>query len=156
MDTTPENIKKCKKAEEIQKEWKPQQGDIFFDSEIDEKQIYIEKTQEKFGIPFKFNKKLGFGIVMTGIFVCDSCQEETDLYPFNKFYPQDDLIWLPRQDQLQKMIDNPPVWQFHYFVQELTRQGIQSMSYEQLWLAFVMKEKYNKIWNGDEWVNEKV
>ena len=25
-------------------------------------------------------------------------------------------------------------------------------SMEQLWLAFVMKEKYNKIWNGEEWI----
>jgi hypothetical protein len=25
-------------------------------------------------------------------------------------------------------------------------------SYEQYWLAFVMKEKYLKIWNGKEWV----
>ena len=24
-------------------------------------------------------------------------------------------------------------------------------SMEQLWLAFVMKEKYNKIWNGEKW-----
>lgn len=26
-------------------------------------------------------------------------------------------------------------------------------SMEQLWLAFVMKEKHNKTWNGKEWVN---
>jgi hypothetical protein len=29
-------------------------------------------------------------------------------------------------------------------------------SFVELWLAFVMKEKYNKIWNGKDWVkNEK-
>jgi hypothetical protein len=29
-------------------------------------------------------------------------------------------------------------------------------SFNELWLAFVMKEKYNKIWNGKDWVkNEK-
>ncbi len=28
-------------------------------------------------------------------------------------------------------------------------------SMEQLWLAFVMKEKYNKVWDGEEWINEK-
>ena len=26
-------------------------------------------------------------------------------------------------------------------------------SMEQLWLAFVMKEKYNKTWTGDKWAN---
>lgn len=25
-------------------------------------------------------------------------------------------------------------------------------TWEQYWLAFVMKEKYNKTWNGEEWV----
>jgi len=25
---------------------------------------------------------------------------------------------------------------------------------EQLWLAFVMKEKYDKVWNGDDWTKE--
>jgi len=29
--------------------------------------------------------------------------------------------------------------------------GAGFTSMEQLWLAFVMKEKYNKVWNGKEW-----
>lgn len=28
----------------------------------------------------------------------------------------------------------------------------QFISMEQLWLAFVMKEKHNKVWNGEEWI----
>ena len=28
-----------------------------------------------------------------------------------------------------------------------------TLSMEQLWLAFVMKEKHNKTWNGEEWKN---
>jgi len=27
-------------------------------------------------------------------------------------------------------------------------------SMEQLWLAFIMSEKYGKVWNGDDWVKE--
>ncbi len=34
-------------------------------------------------------------------------------------------------------LNNKPVLPFH--------------SMEQLWLAFVMKEKFNKIWNGKDW-----
>ena len=30
----------------------------------------------------------------------------------------------------------------------------QFTSMEQLWLAFVMKEKYGKVWNVEEWVKE--
>lgn len=28
-------------------------------------------------------------------------------------------------------------------------------SIEQLWLAFVMKEKYNKIWSGKNWIKQE-
>ncbi len=88
-------------------------------------------------------------------------------------------IWLPRQDQLQEML-LPDVLSImhlaHNFSEfvlpyelaetlskrrdhwtalaEMTknRQYIcQSTSMEQLWLAFVMKEKYNKIWDGEGW-----
>ena len=79
-------------------------------------------------------------------------------------------IWLPRQDQLQEMIqDNSQhylnsVHQIWYEFAEYDGDGsifaipdylkhIASM--EQLWLAFVMKEKYNKIWNGKGWVGNK-
>lgn len=34
-----------------------------------------------------------------------------------------------------------------YALQELT-------THEQLWLAFVMKEKFNKIWNNKDWVKK--
>ncbi len=81
-------------------------------------------------------------------------------------------IWLPRQDQLQKMVmreDNISdgfmylLWDFArdvfvYNEGTYTIWGDISESYkqfktmEQLWLAFVMKEKYQKIWNGKEWV----
>ncbi len=73
-------------------------------------------------------------------------------------------IWLPRQDQLQEMsqfsggLPNQ-LWNFNEFCfpdrwnfDEYT-SGFTSM--EQLWLAFVMKEKYGKVWTG-KWVTEKV
>ena len=67
------------------------------------------------------------------------------------------LAWLPRQDQLQEMV-NPPydyALTLYYFIRycqddRVSKAHITSM--EQLWLAFVMKEKYGKVWNGKEWV----
>ena len=50
------------------------------------------------------------------------------------------LVWLPRQDQLQEMV-------------EKDNFSVKATSMEQLWLAFVMKEKYNKQWNGEGWVD---
>lgn len=93
----------------------------------------------------------------------------------------DKCIWLPRQDQLQEiyiswrnetrldgyaLLDNIELgeefgdWLKSYTEQEpyswLNKptdiRGWVAPSMEQLWLAFVMKEKYNKIWNGEDWV----
>jgi len=66
-------------------------------------------------------------------------------------------IWLPRQDQLQKMLyDKYPRWIglllfFSDWLADNTSAEDEISTPEQLWLAFVMKEKYNKIWNGEDW-----
>jgi len=63
-----------------------------------------------------------------------------------------DTIWLPRQDQLQEMVGQPysrPSKQLRELA-EFSDEGHPSASFEQLWLAFVMKEKYGKTWKG-EW-----
>ncbi len=78
--------------------------------------------------------------------------------------PDGDALWLPRQDQLQEMVEKrytldvggdynhwlgdlltwfEPFWR-HYGMNNETTM-------EQLWLAFVMKEKHSKVWNGEEW-----
>lgn len=128
MDTSEEYIKMCEKAEEIQKEWKPHWGD--FSSEKEDN---------------------------TYVFVLTTVK--------NIVQDQQDYIWLPRQDQLQEMIIASPfdcdLWdRFTDFIFtpyndddpnkneacELFQSG------EQLWLAFVMEEKYNKVWDGTNWI----
>jgi len=32
---------------------------------------------------------------------------------------------------------------------------LRFLSMEQLWLGFVMKERFGKCWNGDNWMKEK-
>jgi len=70
---------------------------------------------------------------------------------------------LERQDQLQEMVG---LWvnsrfevmailkKFYDFsIKDLCSDLTWSLySMEQLWLAFVMKEKYNKVWDGKDWV----
>ena len=70
----------------------------------------------------------------------------------------DEGIWLPRQDQLQEMLIEPkitgdyhPIWKLAVGVAKFVDSEFQADSMEQLWLAFVMKEKYNKVWNGEDW-----
>jgi len=87
--------------------------------------------------------------------------------------PHSTTTWLPRQDQLQEIMEwenNIPtevVWklrQFHeyydpppcmstkYYKSQPPNYTLQFTTMEQLWLAFVMKEKYNKIWDKDNWI----
>ena len=73
-------------------------------------------------------------------------------------------IWLPRQDQLQEMVYNGFLYSklemFYEFAKDYVIEEAHSIgtiqlaltSMEQLWLAFVMKEKYNKVWDGGKWV----
>jgi len=73
--------------------------------------------------------------------------------------PTDDSIWLPRQDQLQEMVGVKKLtWGWIPFLRfcvtgdwTINKYSLLFESMEQLWLAFVMKEKYNKTWNGETW-----
>ena len=72
--------------------------------------------------------------------------------------------WLPRQDQLQEMVSERlkkirigidwyfgDQWRMIYYDDPLKHYVIHGGTFEQLWLAFVMKEKFNKIWDGSKW-----
>ena len=71
-------------------------------------------------------------------------------------------VWLPRQDQLQEMLGALcGTWEallvelssWHSPWGALHNEYASSFkSFEQAWLAFVMHEKHNKHWNGEEWV----
>jgi hypothetical protein len=70
-----------------------------------------------------------------------------------------DHIWLPRQDQLQemrtwdrRMSQREIIETFYVFISfERKEYYDQFNSMEQLWLAFVMKEKFSKTWMGTKW-----
>ena len=69
----------------------------------------------------------------------------------------DYAVWLPRQDDLQKMIEyewtGDLIRRFRIWGKRVGYQTQAIASMEQLWLAFVMKEKYNKVWANNEWRN---
>ena len=71
-------------------------------------------------------------------------------------------IWLPRQDQLQDMMNdnvrNTVFLSGMYKLAALRKYSsghsdtdFALKSFEQMWLAIVMYEKFNKTWNGDSW-----
>lgn len=70
------------------------------------------------------------------------------------FYNNGKEIWLPRQDQLQEMVEKPTLkiessleYLFSFFINNLTNYK----TWEQSWLAFFMKEKHSKIWVENNW-----
>lgn len=66
--------------------------------------------------------------------------------------PPDNSIWLPRQDQLQEMINSNVnlTIQLHGFSDIVAVHPMKS--WEQLWLILIMWLKYNKTWDGEQWI----
>ena len=140
MDTSEQYIQMCERAEEIQRYgrsrpvgyygyWQP--GDFYFRKGEDEVKVYEEIAADE-----------GY-------------------YSNNRL---DSAIWLPRQDQLQEMgkdkgqpSDYGLIARMYQFVfgDGADFNDHQCYSMEQLWLAFVMKELYGKVWSGEEWQSEK-
>ena len=84
-----------------------------------------------------------------------------NVYYFNK----EQHCQLERQDQLQEMIDKYPMPAFGKLLNEIFDLPLwdwvrrkskanyqQFSSMEQLWLAFVMKERYGKVLDGGKWI----
>jgi len=72
-----------------------------------------------------------------------------------RWYRIEDCIWLPRQDQLQEMVEGTIYEKLGKLYREIVAMDFYPCdSAEQLWLAFVMREKYGKVWDGEKWVNE--
>lgn len=125
MDTTEKYIKMCEKAIEIQSRINTfTAGD------------FIWKGQK---------------YLYDAVFVCDKA-----------IFMKEEEIWLPRQDQLQDMLNDSVDDLVSKFIDrmtyrlmyinklEITYPKLESM--EQVWLTFIMKEKYHKIWKDEDWV----
>ena len=128
MDTSKEYIEMCEQAEEIQKIWDPAPLDLFWDT---------------FGQEINNWRQCSVG------------------YPSDydgSFEKDNTLIWLPRQDQLQGMVIGnyqcayDMNLDFTMWAQQIGVLLKKERSMEQLWLVFVMEEKYEKKWAGKNWV----
>ena len=63
-----------------------------------------------------------------------------------------DNDWVVQQMRLyneSNALSNPPYDDKEY--QRRIKYWAQFKSWEQLWLAFIMSERYQKIWRNDEW-----
>ena len=144
MDTTPKYIKMCEKAEEIQKGWKPKAGDFY---------AWAGHTVRKEGTVI-------IGVVK---YYDPSTNLIHGMQTMAERRHRLDVICLFRQDQLQEMVGIESRYQllhkfdmfYHNLYIDFVSVDASFTSMEQLWLAFVMKEKFNKIWDDkkEEWIS---
>ena len=114
------------------------------------------------------------------IFQCEEAEEIQALRPsgadeHDYFYCKvhglgcdlDNAVWLPLQAQLQEMVreraeevknNEGLIWTLLLVIQSWSWQNWHYAktftSMEQLWLAAVMDWKFNKKWNGIDWIKE--
>lgn len=161
-------IEKCEKAKEIQKLWKPKVGDRvwrkhnFFGEKID-KQIWSKDKREEIII-------LTYASDVDGYFHATKDGESRIFKSHNEAHKAT-CIWLPTQEQLQGMVIDKYIINatlqlgFTLFLckdmnpKEPLKSSIGKItllinySMNELWLAFVMKEKFRKSWSREkkEW-----
>ncbi len=153
MDTSEEYVLMCRKAVEIQEKWKSKKGDWF--------------------LP-RLNMNVRICI-----------RDDALVDNLNSIWSKKDSIFLPRQGQLQGMVDwenedycgfvkpnflarETRFWNWmHIEKKRFIPKGVCAQatsvtsgddgfnrfytSMEQLWLAFVMHEKYDKKWEDKSW-----
>lgn len=134
MDISKEYILMCKKAEKIQR--------VYF-NDID----FVVRGQHEVGDYLTHETHTGSGVYIPPYIF------KLDMYGNNRSPDMHD-VWLPRQDQLQDMLiySNSVAMIYHFNKYLGCMDGSIFKSMEQLWLAFVMKDKFNKKWDGNGWV----
>ena len=151
MDATNRYVMMCRKAIEIQNLWKPKQCDFIINFEDLEEGLSFCKPAES--------------IVQVVNMYYNEQDDERYLQECEDLKEQ--ALWLPRQDQLQRIIepDNTRVYSimsevigsqyYDYSKNAIVTAPELFYSMEQLWLAYVMKEKFHTVWNEEDWVMEE-
>lgn len=142
MDTSLTYVKMCKKAEEIQGYWKHLTGDYCSWSES----IYLLHNWGDKGLTIDWDD------LSDSNAICVVSPNDE----YGEYLKYSNVIWLPRQDQLQEIFGT-----YDYCCIKLYEMGdgcepihLTVDSFEKLWLAFVMKKKFKKIWTEEDWVEE--
>lgn len=149
MDTSEEYIKMCSAAQEIQMKWLLEKGDYFVTATTRNLDCFEYPPGE---------------VSIHGLL-----HAQDDVWYAEK---ESGDIWLPRQDQLQAMVDSPhkkfELLNFFYWLEETSEPLVagnrdywepirddDDISLEKVTICFLMAHNYHKIWNGQDWVVDK-
>jgi len=124
---TTKNYKKmCEKATEMQRAWRPEDMDFF---------CYTK------------SREIGQACI-------DNKRRTQEEWTENLKYQ----FWLPTQEQLQdigSLMCNFPCQVLTFLNGWIKENNVHLSEYksmEELWLSYVMKERWNKKWTGDNWI----
>ena len=139
MDKSDRYIKMCASATEIQSLWRQDYGD-FYHTQDGQVKCWITRSSRS----QRFRKGVGISV------------EEDGLIQLTRY------VWLPRQDQLIEL-SQIPGRRYENIVQDFfdwtktsygdagSMPGTQFRTMEQIWLAFVMQQKFAKLWDETRW-----
>lgn len=132
-------------------EWELETGDYFATKDLcskEERQVEIKGTT--IYDPYFYDKKQDANITISQVGF-----DEGGGYVTKKF------IWLPRQDQIQKMMyenlarADAIVHDLNKWREENYDYQLQFITMEQFLLAFYMWEKHSKTWDGEKWIKKQ-
>lgn len=135
-DNSEQYIKMCN-CKEIQKEWKPKKTDI----------IFVKETE--------FLKEHWPSLIRLPLDYVAAIVDNEIKPPIGPWIDKKNLIWLPKQDQLQDMVLKninfaEKISFLHCYLTRIKSDYINSI--EQSWLSFLMSYNYNKEWDGEKWI----
>lgn len=142
MDKSPEYIRMCDLAAEIQRRWQQAYGD-FYVGENGRIEVWIPKHRQSVVV------RKGFGV-----------RSQRDVIRIVKY------TWLPRQDQLIEIAQERGrryesiTQEFFDWTKAAYGPGKEPpsglfRSMEKVWLAFVMHKNYGKKWTAAGWFRER-
>lgn len=148
MDTTNRYALMSMNAAEIQDHWQPRQCDFF-----------IERADIEEGVSFCTPAQVMIQVV--NLYYDESAGER---YEEELREVKEQAVWLPRQDQLQGLLE-PDIEKVHVLIPQVlsaryfdygSKKTVNASSLfysmEQLWLAFIMRQLYGKVWNEEMWM----
>lgn len=161
-------IDMCYQATKLQEKWKPEKGDrcyCFEDKKIrilsDMTITHIEHINSDYRILLPRNLQVLDNLIETE--QLDPHFTDTfvdDILVFYK-YPKECWVFLPTQDQLQKMIDLETTTYGQYirfagFVETNCSYIVKNqLSWNEIWLVYIMFWVYKKIWLNDKWIDKE-
>jgi len=166
MDISKEYILMCRQSKEMQKNYNPVHGDFVF---------YMGSTDIEDMVVCGGPEHMGSDSLHPWTHYCNCFDTPMDELMKSKEHP---TVWLPRQDQLQDMLEDclgllfwdlcnePEGWlcmgrdvgeQTIYPRKEnFIKEEDMSKTAEQALLKMLMSQEYDKKWNGKGWVKEDV